>query len=175
MWRSRVGIIITLALGILTGLLAVDARQPGNVPRIGVLDYGSPPSEANLPRSLFLQELRTLGWVEGQNIVIERRFAAFNFETLPDLVADLIQLNVDVIVAWGGPPARAAKKATTTIPIVMIVGDALEQGLVTNLARPEGNITGFTSIYPDLSGKRPALLKEAVPQMSRVAVLRCPD
>ena len=135
----------------------------------------SPPSEAVLQRSPFLQELRTLGWVEGQNLVIERRYAAFSGEKLPDLMAELLRLKVDVIVAFGGPAARTAKKATTTVPIVMAVGAALEQGLVTNLARPGGNITGFTAINPDLSGKRLELLKEAVPWMARVAVLWCPD
>jgi len=95
-----------------------------------------------LQRSPFLQELRTLGWVEGQNLVIERRYAAFSGEKLPDLMAELLQLKVDVIVAFGGPAARAAKKATTTVPIVMAIGAALEQGLVTNLARPGGTSRG---------------------------------
>ena len=90
-------------------------------------------------------------------------------------MAELLRLKVDVIVAFGGPAARTAKKATTTVPIVMAIGAALEQGLVTNLARPGGNITGFTAINPDLSGKRLELLKEAVPWMARVAVLWCPD
>ena len=174
MWRITVGIII-LALGILTMPLAVNAQQRDHVPRIGVIEQGAPPSEADFQRSPFLQELRTLGWVKGQNMVMERRYAAFNFAMLPALVAELIRLNVAVIVALGGPAARAAKNATTTIPIVMSVGSLLEQGLVTNLARPEGNITGFTDIQPDLSGKRLELLKEVVPQLARVAVLWCPD
>jgi putative ABC transport system substrate-binding protein len=127
-----------------------------------MLWFGYPPSEAGLQRSRFLQELRTLGWVEGQNLVIERRSAAFSGEKLPDLVAELLRLKVDVIVALGGRAARAAKKATTTVPIVIAVGDALEQGLVTNLARPAGNITGFTNINPDLSGKRLELLRDCL-------------
>ena len=175
MWCSTVGIII-LALGILTVPLTVDAQQRDNVRRIGVIGHTAPPSEADLQRSPFLQELRTLGWVESQNMVIESRFAAFSLEKLPDLMAELIRLKVDVVVAFGGPAARAAQKATKTIPIVMSgVGSALEQGLVTNLARPEGNITGFTDISPDLSGKRLELLKEVVPQLARVAVLWSPD
>jgi putative ABC transport system substrate-binding protein len=175
MWRSVIGLIVTFGIGLLLTPLVVAAQKPGKVPRIGVLVFGSPPSKAGRQRSPFLQELRTLGWVEGQNIVIERRYAAFSLEKLPDLVAELIRLKVDVIVAVGGASARAAKKATTTVPIVMTVGDALEQGLVTNLARPGGNITGFTAISPDLSGKRLELLKEAVPSMVRVAALWCPD
>ena len=176
MWRITVGIIL-LALGILTLPLAVNAQQRGHVPRIGMIEQGAPPSEADFQRSpfLFLQELRTLGWVEGQNLVIERRYAAFNYATLPALAAELVRLNVAVIVAWGGVAARAAKNATTTIPIVVTVSSLLEQGLVTNLARPEGNITGFTDISPDLSGKRLELLKEVVPGMARVAVLWSPD
>jgi ABC-type uncharacterized transport system substrate-binding protein len=175
MWRSVIGLIVTFGIGLLLTPLVVAVQQPGKVPRIGVLEFGSPPSKAGRQRSSFLQELRTLGWVEGQNIVIERRYAAFSLEKLPDLVAELIRLKVDVIVAFGGASARAAKKATTTVPIVMTVGDALEQGLVTNLARPGGNITGFTTMSPDLSGKRLELLKEAVPSMGRVAALWCPD
>ena len=151
---------------------ASDTRSPRAGPRAVVAAQST---GADFQRSPFLQELRTLGWVEGQNLVIERRYAALNFATLPALVAELIRLNVAVIVAWGGPAARAAKNATTTIPIVVSVGSLLEQGLVTNLARPEGNITGFTDIQPDLSGKRLELLKEAVPGMARVAVLWCPD
>ena len=171
MWRITVGIII-LALGILTLPRAVHAQHRDHVPRIGVIGHTAPPSDADFQRSPFVQELRTLGWVEGQTMVIERRYAAFSFEKLPDLVAELIRLKVAVIVALGGPATRAAKNATTTIPIVMSsVSSALEQGLVTNLARPEGNITGFTDISPDLSGKRLELLKEVVPQLARVAVL----
>jgi putative ABC transport system substrate-binding protein len=175
MWLSTIGFLVTCGISLLGTPLVADAQQQGNVPRIGMLGFGYPPSEAGLQPSRFLQELRTLGWVEGQNLVIERRSAAFSGKKLPDLVAELLRLKVDVIVALGGRAARAAKKATTTVPIVIAVGDALEQGLVTNLARPGGNITGFTNINPDLSGKRLELLKEAVPWMARVAVLWCPD
>ena len=134
---QRIGLAVVLACTLLAAPLVGEAQQAGKVPRIGVISHESLPSEADLQRSPFLQELRTRGWVEGQTIVIERRYAALNFEKLPELAADLVRLKVDVIVALGGPAARAAKKATSTIPIVMTAGNALEQGLVTNLARPE--------------------------------------
>ncbi|MBI1893725.1 MAG: ABC transporter substrate-binding protein [Candidatus Rokubacteria bacterium] len=122
----------------------------------------------------FIQGLRELGYVDGQNIAIERRFSAGETERFPELAADVVRLKVDVIVAT--PPAvRAAKKATQTIPIVMVGGDPVESGFVASLARPRGNITGLSSeLSPGIVGKRLELLKEIVPRVSRVAVLLNP-
>ena len=131
-----IGFAVILAVGLAFAPLALEAQQAGKVYRIGILSTANPRSAPLF--QAFEQRLRELGYVEGRNIAIEFRNAEGKIDKLPGFAAELIGLNVDVIVAWGGPPARAAKKATTTIPIVMIVGDALEQGLVTNLARPEG-------------------------------------
>jgi putative ABC transport system substrate-binding protein len=121
---------------------------------------------------VFPDALRELGWIEGQNVVIERRFAENRVERLPELAAELIRLNVDVIVGIGTLAPLAAKRATTTIPIVMTAaGDPLGSGLVASLARPGGNVTGMSLMAPDLGGKRLELLKEVLPRLSRVAVL----
>jgi putative ABC transport system substrate-binding protein len=120
--------------------------------------------------------LRDLGRVEGKNIVIEFRWAEGNYDRLPDLVADLIRLNVDVIVTHGTPGTRAAKKATSTIPIVMAIsGEAIATGLVTSLARPEANVTGSTFFIPQLNAKRIELVKEVCPHVARVAALSNPN
>src|SRR5438874_4957785 len=112
------------------------------------------------------------GWIEGQNVVIERRYAENRVERLPELAAELVRLNVDVIVGIGTLAPLAAKRATTTIPIVMTAaGDPLGSGLVASLARPGGNVTGMSLMAPDLGGKRLELLKEVLPRLSRVAVL----
>ena len=161
-------LVFTLALGILSAPLASDAQQPTKVPRIGVLWSGSddPVLEA------FRQGLRDLGYVEGQNIVIEYRYARGKDDLLPDLAAELVRLKVDVILTWGMVAARVAKQATATIPIVNgSMGDPVGAGLVASLARPGGNLTGLTSISRELSGKRLQLIKEVVPGLSRVAVL----
>ncbi len=159
---------ITLALGILGAVLASDAQQPTKVPRIGVLW----PVSDDPVLEAFRQGLRGLGYVEGQNIVIEYRYARGKDDLLPDLAAELIRLNVDVILRWGVVAARVAKKATTTIPIVNgSMSDPVAAGLVASLARPGGNLTGLTSISPELSGKRLQLIKEVVPGLSHVAVL----
>jgi putative ABC transport system substrate-binding protein len=116
--------------------------------------------------------LRELGWVEGKNIVYERRYAEDHLERLPELSADLVRLKVDVIVADGTLAPLAAKRATSTIPIVMTsAGDPLGSGLVASLARPGGNVTGMSLMVPDLGGKRLELLKEVLPRLARVAVL----
>jgi len=171
MWCSVVGFLVTLALSLLAAPLAATAQPRANVPRIGWLSAGFPPSAADLQRSPFLQGLRELGWVEGQNITIERRYAEENADRLPALAAELVQLRVDVIVT-GEPRANTpAKHATSTIPIVMVIsaGDH-----VASLARPGGNITGLAEQYTDLVPKWLELLKEAVPQASRVGVLTMP-
>jgi putative ABC transport system substrate-binding protein len=162
------GIIVALTLGTLTSLPAADAQQLGKIPRVGVL---SPSADFFL--IAFRQGLRELGYIEGKNISLEYRSAGGRIDRLPDLAAELARLKVNVIVTITPPGVRAAKQATSTIPIVMAaVDDAVEQGFVVSLARPGGNITGTSSLTPELSGKRLELLKEAFPKVSRVAVLR---
>ena len=147
----------------------VEAQQPKKVPRIGLLV----PSSSDSPRrDAFLQGLRDLGYVEGKNIAIEYRYTEGELNRLPDLAAELVRLNVDVIVTAAISSVRAAKKATATIPIVFAsVGDAVDSGLVSSLARPGGNATGLTFLAPELDGKRLELLKEAFPKVTRVAFL----
>jgi len=157
----------TLTSSVLTAPLIIEAQQAGKVYRIGVLQQGGPP----IPGS-FLQQLRELGYIEGQNIVLEYRYAEGRAERLPDLAAELVSLKVDVIVAGGTPAPLAAKHATGTIPIVMTAaGDPVGSGLVTSLARPGGNVTGLSARSPELAGKRLQILKEVVPGLARVAVL----
>jgi len=166
-------LMLTLASGSLVALRTAEAQQVGKVRRIGVLAAARPSAiEA------FQQGLHELGWVEGQNITFESRSAEGERERLPALAAELVQLQVDLIVAMGGTPVvRAAKEATSTIPIVMATGgpDPVRDGLVASLARPGGNVTGV-STFPgvELAGKRVELLKEALPQVLRVAVLAYP-
>ncbi len=151
----------------LTLSFPVEAQQPGKVHRIG---YLAPRSA--VPKE-FKQGLRDLGYVEGQNIVIEARFAEGKFDRFPRFAAELVRLKVDVIATLSSPAARAAKQATTTIPIVMVAaGNPVARGLVASLARPGGNVTGLTaSAGPGLAGKRLELLKEIVPRLTLVAAL----
>ena len=149
-----------------------EAQQTQKIFRIGYLDLGTA-SGSSVLVDAFRQELSKLGWVEGKNINFEYRFAEQKNEQLPDLAADLVRLRVDMIVVTGGVPTLAAKKATTTIPIVMTsVGDPIGAGLVANLARPGGNVTGLSSLAPELNTKRLEILKDAVPRLSRVGLLR---
>jgi len=149
---------------------AKGAQPPTKIPRIGVLSPGCHPPSFVL--DVFLQGLRDLGYIEGHNIVIEWRYSEGRADRFPDLAAELVRLQVDLIVAMSTPAALAAKQATQTIPIVMVyVADPLGSGLVASVARPDANITGVTDMAVDLSGKRLALLKEVVPILSRVAVL----
>ena len=174
MRRSVIGLVITLAVSLCGLPRAIDAQQPVKIPLLGFLTSGSPSSEAALQGSPFLTQLRELGWHEGRNIAIEERYAEDHAERLPALAAELVRLHVDVIVAVSTPATRAAKQATSTIPIVMTgIGlDPVEAGLVTNLARPEGNVTGVAARFgSELWGKRLELFKEAVPRLSRLAVL----
>jgi putative tryptophan/tyrosine transport system substrate-binding protein len=168
---------ITLLGGTAIGWpLAVRAQQPaGKVHRIGYLQGGSSSTRPLLIEG-FRQGLRELGWVEGQNIVIDYRFAEGRFDRLPDLAAELVRLNVDIIVAGPTPAAVAAKNATETIPVVMInAGDPVALGLIASLARPGGNVTGLAySVGLELFGKQLELLKETVPKVSRVAILSNP-
>jgi putative ABC transport system substrate-binding protein len=153
---------------------SVAAEQPGKIPRIGFLDSSTASGSAVLVDA-FRQELNKLGWIEGKNITIEFRFAEQKPERLPELAADLVRLKVDLIVVPDGTPALAAKGATTTIPIVMTnVGDPVAAGLIASLARPGGNITGLASLSTQLNTKRLEILKDAVPRLSRVGLLRNP-
>jgi putative ABC transport system substrate-binding protein len=166
-----VTVCITLTLGILAPALGAEAQQTKKVPRIGFLSAPAP-STISARIEAFRQGLRELGYVEGQNIVIEYRYAEGKFDRLPDLAAELVRLKVDVIVAAGGIQAiRAAENATNTTPIVMTAAaDPVGDALIASLARPGGNITGLSLGGPELYGKRLQLLKETVPKVSRVAV-----
>jgi putative tryptophan/tyrosine transport system substrate-binding protein len=161
-------------LGLLAAPLAAVAQQAGKVPRIGVMAAGaaSSPDLADALR----RGLGEFGWVEGQNIRIEWRYAEGRPERYPALIAELIRLKVDLIVVGGGTPgARAAKRATSTIPIVLpAVGDPVASGLVSSLARPGGNVTGLSMLNTEISAKRVELLREVLPKVERVAVLSDP-
>src|SRR5215831_2669773 len=157
--------------------ISAEAQQPKKVPRIGYLSSGDPASESARAEGIRLG-LRELGYIEGQNIAIEYRYAERKQDRSSDLAADLVRLKVDIIVVGGGGTwIRAAKNATKTIPIVMIgIGaDPVETGLVESLARPGGNVTGITNLSSDLGAKRVELFKEAVPKLARVAVLYVPS
>jgi putative ABC transport system substrate-binding protein len=135
-----------------------------------------PPLPVGRAGEAFRLGLRDLGYVEGKNIVIEFRWAEENYDRLPDLAAELVRLEVDVLVTYGTPGTLVAKRATTTIPIVMVhSGDAVAAGIVASLARPGGNLTGMTYFLPELMAKRIEMLKEVVPRMSQVAILVKPD
>jgi putative ABC transport system substrate-binding protein len=164
-----------LATFFLTTASLAEAQQAGKIFRIGFLDASTASGMAVLVDA-FRQELSKLGWIEGKNITIEYRFAEQKLERLPELATDLVRLKVDLIVVTGTPPAFAAKKATTTIPIVMTnPGDPVGSGLVASLARPGGNVTGFSSLSFELSTKRLEILKDAVPKLARVGLLRSPQ
>ena len=169
-----VGLVVTLALAVLVAPLLANAQPRERVPRIGVLSFSSP-AERGPTLEGFRQGLHELGWVEGQSIAIEWRWAEGTLERLPELAAELVRRNVEVIVAGGTPASLAAKHATTTIPIVASAGDLVRLGLVASLARPGGNITGVTVLAGEgFSGKWLELLKETVPTLSRVAYLLHP-
>ena len=155
-------------------LFPPQAQQTGKIFRIGFLDLSTASGSAVLVEA-FRQELSKLGWIEGKNITIEYRFAEQKPERLPELAAELVRLKVDLIVVSGTAAALAAKKATTTIPIVMTnVGDPVGEGLVASLARPGGNVTGLSSLATELNTKRLEILKDAVPKLARVGLLRQP-
>ena len=162
-----------LAAALLISAPAADAQQPGKIFRIGYLETGTALGSAVL-LDAFRQELSKLGWIEGTNFTIEYRFAEGKNDRLPELAADLVRLKVDLIVATGGAPL-AAKKATTTIPVVMVnSGDPVAAGLVTSLARPGGNVTGLSGLGTELNTKRLEVLKDAIPKLTRVGLLRPP-
>jgi putative ABC transport system substrate-binding protein len=153
-------------VGLLAAPLAADAQQPTKVPRIGLINPPGPLVEA------FRQGLRDLGYIEGKNILVEYRNPEGKVDRVPGLVAELVQLKVDVLVLTLTRAIRAAKQATKTIPIVMVTTlDPVATGLVASLARPGGNVTGLTRLTRELGGKRLELLKEVVPRISRVGIL----
>ena len=165
--------VLTLCAIIFALCLPAEAQQP-KVPRIGFL-FGASPS-ANAGRiEAFRQGLRELGYIEGKNVITEVRYAEGKLDRLPALAAELVRLNVDLIVTVGPAVTRPVKEATNTIPIVMVFdSDPVGSGFVASLARPGGNITGLSSLSPELTGKRLELLKETVPKLLRVAVLGNP-
>ena len=166
----RLALSATLLLGGLFSPVAAETQQAAKVPRIGFL-AGNLAALPNL-REAFLQGLRDLGYVEGRNVVIEYRDAKGKLEWLPALAAELAALKVDVILASSTPQTLAAKQATRTLPIVFAAADdPVGSGLVTSLARPGGNVTGLSNLAPELVGKRLEQLKQAVPGITRVAVL----
>ena len=159
-----------LVIFFIANVSVAQAQQPTKIPRIGYLGFGSP---SDIPARIeaFRQGLRELGYVEGKSIYIEWRHAEGNADRLPSLAAELLRLKVEIIVTNGPYSTRAAKQATVTTPIVMAsFGDPVADGIVASLARPGGNITGLSTLAPELSGKRLEILKETVPKLSRVAV-----
>ncbi len=170
MWCSTIGISVILALGILAAPLTATAQPPTHVHRIGVLSGFTREHDRNV--EAFLEGMRALGSVEGQNLVLEYRGAAGQYERFPALAAELVRLQVNVLLVGPTPAALAAKAATTTIPIVMAgVGDPVGSGLVTSLARPGGNVTGVSVLQPEVVGKQLEFLKDVLPTVTRVAVL----
>jgi putative ABC transport system substrate-binding protein len=168
MWLSTIGIIASLVLAALMAPCAVHAQPSAKMPRIGYLALRALAAEDEA----FKQGLRELGWIEGQNITIEYRSAAGQVERLPALAAELVRMQVDCIVTRSTAVVQAAKDATSSIPIVMVLAaDPIETGLVASLARPGGNITGMSSSSPELAGKRLEQLRDVLPTLSRVAFL----
>jgi putative tryptophan/tyrosine transport system substrate-binding protein len=167
---NSISVIWLLTTVLLAIVPVAEAQQPTKISRIGYLSAVSP--SANVARNeAFRQGLRELGYVEGKNIVIDWRSAEGKLDRLPALAAELVRLKVDIIITGGPPATRAAKEATSTIPIVMTFDpDPVGNGFVASLARPGGNITGLATLAPELSGKQLELLKEIVPKLSRVAV-----
>jgi putative ABC transport system substrate-binding protein len=168
-----VGIVALVIAFAMCGAVA-EAQQAGKIFRIGYLDPSTASGRATL-LDTFRQELGKLGWIEGKNITIEYRFAEQKPHRLPELVADLVRLKVDLIVTSGGATPLALKKATSTIPIVMTnFVDPVGEGLIATMARPGGNFTGFTGSSPELNTKRLEILKDAILRLSRVGLLRQP-
>src|SRR3989454_7793181 len=161
-----IGLAVILTLSLILAPLTADAQPSTTIPRIGLLAPDATPWE---PLRI---GLRDLGYVEGKSIALEERSSQGRNERFSDLASELVRLNVNIIVTWGTPATLAAKQATTTIPIVMAsAGDPVRSGLVSSLAHPGGNVTGLTVLGPGLAAKRLELLREAVPNMSRVAFL----
>ncbi|HEX6827024.1 MAG TPA: ABC transporter substrate-binding protein [Nitrospiraceae bacterium] len=166
--------VVTLCALLFALCGSVDAQQTGKIFRIGFLDPSNASSITGLLEA-FRQELRKLGWIEGKDFTIEYRFGENKPGRLPELAAELVRLKVDLIVTTGDGPTFGAKKATTTIPIVMTTSsDPVAQGLVASLARPGGNVTGLSSLAAELNTKRLEILKDAVPKLTRVGLLQAP-
>jgi putative ABC transport system substrate-binding protein len=164
--------ILAIAFTFAFSGAVVEAQQPGKVPQIGYISPRDPASESSRSEAIRLA-LRELGYIEGQNIAIEYRYAEGKRDRFPELAAKLVRLKVDIILGVGDAGIRAAKNATKTIPIIMAAGgsDPVEAGFIASLARPGGNVTGLSTLTRELAGKRLELLKEAVPKLARVAVL----
>lgn len=174
MWYRAVGGIGTLTLGLLVALLAAQAQTVERLYHVGLLSTGSGPTWRN-QWAPFIEAMRELHYVEGRNLVLRPAFGDGKAERLPALAADLVRAQVDVIVTTGGPALVAAQRATSSIPIVMmVVTDPVAQGLVASLARPGGNVTGLTSLVPGLSQKYVELLREVIPSASRFTVVVSP-
>jgi ABC-type uncharacterized transport system substrate-binding protein len=172
--RVRIITVFTLSAMLFALCSLVEAQQSGKIFRIGYLDNSTLAGSAVLVKA-FLQELNKLGWIEGKNIAIEYRFAEQKSERLAELAADLVRVKVDLIVVVATPAALAAKSATTTIPVVMLnAGDPVGVGLIASLARPGGNITGNSGLSPELNSKRLEILKDAIPKLARVGLMRPP-
>jgi putative ABC transport system substrate-binding protein len=170
-----IGLAVILALSLTFAPLVGEAQQAERLYQVGYVTLGSQPTQSGLWRS-FLDAMRELNYEEGRNLVVRLAFAEGRPERLPSLIADLIDAKVDVIVTTATQETMAAKRATSTIPIVMTVApDPVEQGLVASLAHPGGNVTGLTSMAPGTSQKLVELLREAVPSASRFAVVGTPD
>jgi putative ABC transport system substrate-binding protein len=175
MTRYRIELLVTLALAILVAPLTAEAQLLPRVHRIGLLSASAPRPEYDALAEALRQGLRDLGYVEGQNLVLEVRYAAGSPERLRDLAAELVRLPVEVLVAPGAAAIRTAQQATRTIPIVMVGSyDPVVEGFVASLARPGGNITGLSFLQAELPQKRLEFLKEAVPHSTRIAVLWSP-
>jgi putative ABC transport system substrate-binding protein len=173
---KKIIVLFTVAILIAASVRLASAQQPKKVSRIGYLSAGDAARDSARSEAIRLA-LRTLGYIDGQNITIEYRYAEGKTDRLPELAAELVRLKVDIIVAAGGTIViRPTKNATKTIPIVMVGSgaDPVEAGLVESLSRPGGNVTGITLLSRELGGKRLELLKEAVPKVTRVAVLYDP-
>jgi putative ABC transport system substrate-binding protein len=167
-------IVLLTLCAIIFACTSAKAQQAGKIFRIGFLDRSTVSGSALLLET-FRRELSKLGLIEGKSITVDYRFAEEKTERLPELAAELVRLNVDLIVVSGRGPGLAAKSATTTIPIVMLsFPDPVGEGMVTSLARPEGNVTGLSSLNPELRTKRLEILKDAIPKLARVGVLQQP-
>ncbi|MGH8067351.1 MAG: ABC transporter substrate-binding protein, partial [Candidatus Entotheonellia bacterium] len=175
MWCSAAGVIVAFTLNLLATPLAAHAQPATKVYRIGWLSAGPPPPTPTVQIQAFQQGLRDLGYVEGQNLVMEYRYGERKAERLREVAAELVQLQVDVIVAVGASGTRGAQRATRTIPIVMTGNyDPVGEGFVASLARPGGTITGLSNLRAELISKQLEFLKEIVPQSMRIAVLANP-
>jgi ABC-type uncharacterized transport system substrate-binding protein len=172
---TAIALLMTLSFGLLVAPLASEAQPPTPVHRIGLLSASTPRPEYDALAEALRQGLRDLGYVEGQNLVLEVRYAAGSQERLRDLAAELVRLPVEVLVAPGAAAIRTAQQATRTMPIVMVGSyDPVVEGFIVRLAQPGGNITGLSFLQAELPEKRLELLQEAVPQSTRIAVLWSP-